>query len=49
MSPLMFSVFLEDLELYLQEHIGSGLEIGELALVLLLFADDMVILRSNSR
>ncbi len=44
MSPLMFSVFLEDLELYLQDHVGSGLELGELALVLLLFADDMVIL-----
>ncbi len=37
MSPLMFSVFLEDLELYLQDRVGSGLEIYDLTLILLLF------------
>ncbi len=43
LSPLMFSVFLEDLELFLQDRIGSGLEIEDLTLILLLFADDMVL------
>ncbi len=43
-SPLMFSVFLEDLELFLQDQVGSGIELDELALILLLFADDMAII-----
>ncbi len=36
LSPLMFSVFLEDLELFLHDRIGSGLEIEDLTLILLL-------------
>ena len=44
MSPILFSLYLEDLELYLQGNVNSGLSIEELVLILMLFADDMVIL-----
>ena len=43
-SPVMFSMFLEDLELFLQDDINSGLSIDDITIILLLFADDMVIL-----
>ena len=43
-SPVMFSMFLEDLELFLQDDINSGLSIDDSTIILLLFADDMVIL-----
>ena len=43
----MFSLFLEDLELYLQENVDSGLSLNDLTLLLLLFADDMVLLGSS--
>ena len=43
MSPLLFSLFVEDLELFLQSDIQSGLHIDEIVLILLLFADDMAI------
>ena len=44
MSPIMFSLYLEDLELFLQDDITCGLKIDDIVLILLLFADDMVIL-----
>ncbi|XP_045180152.2 uncharacterized protein LOC123539573 isoform X1 [Mercenaria mercenaria] len=44
MFCIMFSLFVEDLELYLQKRIDVGLSLNELCLILLLFADDMVIL-----
>ncbi|MCG8035193.1 MAG: hypothetical protein JAZ03_23855 [Candidatus Thiodiazotropha taylori] len=44
MSPILVSLFLEDLELYLQNRAESGLLIDDIVLILLLFADDMVIL-----
>ena len=44
MSPLLFSLFVEDLELYLQCDIDAGLSIDDLTLILLLFADDMAII-----
>jgi len=44
MSPLLFSLFIEDLELHLQNNIDSGLQIDDIVLILLLFADDMAIL-----
>lgn len=44
MSPLLFSLFVEDLELYLQEDTNSGILIDDIVLILLLFADDMAIL-----
>ena len=44
MSPILFSLFVEDFELYLQDSINSGLSIDDIVLILLLFADDMAIL-----
>ena len=43
LSPLLFSLFVEDLELHLQDRATCGLSIEEINIVLLLFADDMVI------
>ena len=43
-SPVLFSIFLEDLELYLLDGVDAGLTIDDLSLILLLFADDMVVL-----
>ena len=43
LSPLLFSLFVEDLELYLQSDPTSGLHIDDIVVILLLFADDMVI------
>jgi len=43
MSPLLFSLFVEDLEMFLQHNIESGLTIDDILLILLLFADDMAI------
>jgi hypothetical protein len=40
----MFSLFVEDLELYLQDNLNSGLLIDDIVLILLLFADDMAII-----
>ena len=37
-------MFLEDLELFLQNDIQSGLTLDDITIILLLFADDMVIL-----
>jgi exonuclease III len=46
-SPIMFSLFVEDLELYLQDRLNCGLTLNELCIILLLFADDIVILATN--
>ena len=43
MSPILFSLFIEDLELFLQNDVNSGLDINDIILLLLLFADDMAI------
>jgi len=43
MSPLLFSLFVEDLELYLQNDVNSGLVTDDIIILLLLFADDMAI------
>jgi len=43
MSPLLFSLFIEDLELYLQDDVNCGIAIDDIILLLLLFADDMAI------
>lgn len=42
-SPILFSLFIDDLELFLQKDNTCGLNINDLTLILLLFADDMVI------
>ncbi|KAL4221122.1 hypothetical protein ACF0H5_019381 [Mactra antiquata] len=43
LSPMLFSLFIEDLELFLSDH-NSGISLDELVIILLLFADDMVII-----
>ena len=43
LSPLLFSLYVEDLELCLQTSDLSGLKLQDITLILLLFADDMVI------
>ena len=43
-SPALVSLFLEDIEMYLQEDINSGLSFFDIVLVLILFADDMAVL-----
>ena len=44
MSPLLFSLFIEDLELFLQDDQCCGLSIDDITFILMLFADDMLIL-----
>ena len=41
LSAILVSLFLEDLELYLQKGIESGLSVKDITLMLFLFADDM--------
>ena len=43
-SPLLFSLFIEDLELFLQEEQNCGLRLDDTTFLLMLFADDMVML-----
>ena len=42
MSPILFALFIEDLELYIQTNNCNGLSFQDISLILLLFADDMV-------
>ena len=46
-SPIMFNLFVEDLELTLQSDINSGIAIEDLCLIVLLFADNIVIIDEN--
>ena len=43
-SPILFSLFIEDLELSLQRDVRCGLSLFDLCLIVMLFADDMVVL-----
>ena len=43
-SPLLFSLFIEDFELFLQDDQNCGLRLDDITFLLMLFADDMVIL-----
>ena len=45
--PILFSLFIEDLELFLQDDPNSGLTLNDLTFILMLFADDMVVLANN--
>ena len=47
-SPLLFSLFIEDLELFLQGDLSSGLCLDDITFILMLFADDMVILGKDA-
>lgn len=44
LSPALFSLFIEDLELFLQNDQTCGLTFDDITFILMLFADDMVIL-----
>ena len=44
MTPIMFSMFINDLELFLCNDINSGLTLNDAIFILLLFADNMVVL-----
>ena len=46
-SPLLFSLFIEDLELFLQNDPNCGLTLDDVTFILMLFADDMVIVANN--
>ena len=43
-SQILFSFVIEDLELFLQSDHTSGLSLQDITFILMLFADDMVIL-----
>ena len=42
-SPFLFALFINDIELNLQENLNDGISIDQLQLYLLLFADDAVL------
>ena len=44
LSPILFSLFLNDAEMCLQEESNVGVTIDQLSIYLLLFADDAVIM-----
>ena len=46
-SPIMFALFLEDLELSLHDTNSTGVEFEDLMLVILYFADDMCVFGSS--
>ena len=43
MSPVMFSLFVECIELHMQSKIDSVIQIDDIMLIMSLFADDMAI------
>ena len=43
LSPFLFSLFLNDIELYLQENINDGIDIEHIKIYLRLFEDDAVL------
>ena len=47
LSPILVSLFLEDLELFLQNKTDSGIIIDDIVIILLLFADDMAIIAKS--
>ena len=47
MSPLMFSLFIGDLEMFLQENIECSSNIDDIVLKLVLFPDDMPIIANT--
>ena len=47
-SPIMFSLFLNDIELHLQADINAGITIDQLSIYLLLFADDAVLISESA-
>jgi len=43
LSPILFSLFFEDLEMYLFDNVNSGLTLDEISFIIMLYADDMVL------
>ena len=43
LSPILFSLFLNDIEMYLQADANAGITLDQLSIYLLMFADDAVI------
>jgi hypothetical protein len=48
-SPIMFSLFLNDLENSLQENLDDGITLDQISIYLLLFADDAVICSESAQ
>jgi hypothetical protein len=48
LSPMLFSLFLEDLETHLQDSGELGIELEQLTLFLILFADDLVLMSETA-
>jgi hypothetical protein len=48
LSPILFSLFIEDQENALQEHVCDGIDIEYITLCLLLFGDDAVLLSETA-
>ena len=44
MSPILFSLFVNDIELFLQQNTAHDFTLGQLSIYLLLFADDSVLI-----
>ena len=44
MSPILFSLFIDDLERFLQDSINFGLTFDDVTFIILLSADDMAII-----
>ena len=44
MSLVLFSLFIDDLELFLQDSVNCGMTFDDITLIILLFADDMAII-----
>jgi len=49
MSPILFSLFVDDLELYLKDNTLYGLTVDDITFLLMLFADYMVIFGKTVR
>ena len=47
-SSIMFSLFLNDIELHLHCNLNSGITVEQLSIYILLFADDAVILSETA-
>ena len=43
-SPILYSMFIEDLEIYLHDSYNKGLTIDDISIILLMYADDTAIL-----
>ncbi len=48
LSLLLFSEFIDDLEFKLQENLTSGIDVNNIMLLLLLFADHMVLMSKSA-